>query len=274
MAVNYAFAASTGRTATTFLVKSLDSLPGVVAMHEGHTLTDDKIPILPLINIHNRKAWHDYGYACEIVKKMRNRAVMEEASGGSELCIDVAYYNSPLVIPLSEQYPGSPIIILFRRCEGFVRSATIVNGEDREPAGWPDPRKKLTPREQFISMGRLKPAKGTTEDLEWEKWSGLKRNIWLWSRVNEHLYKFAAKQPGCIVLYYETLRDSPADFWEKCLRGLNLLSSKNMDICLTCTESKVNARQSYDIGGYPTWSRDEQEMYVSMALPLEREIYE
>ena len=103
-------------------------------------------------------------------------------------------------------------------------------------------------------MGRLKPAKGTTEDLEWEKWSGVKRNIWLWSRVNEHLYKFATKQHGCIVLYYETLRDSPADFWEKCLRGLNLLSSTNMDICLTCTESKVNARQSYDIGG-PGMSR-------------------
>lgn len=274
MGGDFAFAASTGRTATTFLVKALSRLPDVAAMHEGHTLAGGKVPVLPLINIHNRKAWYDPGYACEIIKKMRNHAVMEAASEGTKLCIDVAYYNAPLVVPLSQQYSDSPIIVIFRRCEGFVRSATIVSGEDREPAGWPDPGKKLTSREEFISMGRLKPEKGTALDIDWEGWSGIKRNIWLWSRVNEHLLNFTKTYSSSIVLHYETLRDDPEIFWQKCLVGLNLLSAENLDTCLGSSKIKVNTRHRYDVGECSTWRRDEREMYESMALPLERKIYE
>jgi hypothetical protein len=274
MVADIAFAASTGRTATTFLARTLDALPNVKAMHEGHALQDGKIPLLPLINIHNRKSWHDATYAHDIVEKMRSPQIMSDAAGDAALCIDVAFYNAPLVEHLSKQYPDSPILVLFRRCEGFVQSATIVNGEDREPAGWPDPEKALTPREQFISMGRLKPEKGTPEYLDWENWSGISRNIWLWSTVNTHLLNFAKTNPNCTILYYETLRDNPVEFWNRCLSALGLVTSSNLDTCLSKSGKKVNTRVGYDVGNSSSWGPIEQEMYRNLALPIEKQIYD
>lgn len=269
----FAFAASTGRTATTLLAESLNHLTNVVALHEGHILAGRKTPVLPRINIHNRKAWYSTEYATEIVQKMRNQEILNAVADGTKLCIDVAYYNAPLLEPLSQQYPNSPIIVLFRRCEGFVRSATILRGEDREPAGWPDPDKELTSREQFISMGRLKPEQGLAEELEWEKWSGIKRNIWLWSKINEHLFEFSESHSDCAVLYFETLRQNPEEFWWQCLGALGLRSAGNMEACLVNSSKKINSRQQYDVGMVSSWDQEEQNLYENLALPLERKIY-
>ena len=46
-----------------FLAKCLNRLTGVVGLHEGHLLDYRPTQRLSLINVHNRKAWHDPDYA-------------------------------------------------------------------------------------------------------------------------------------------------------------------------------------------------------------------
>ena len=53
---SFAFFASTGRTATMFIAKTLNSLPDIVATHEGHVIEEKMSSVLPLVNFHNRKS--------------------------------------------------------------------------------------------------------------------------------------------------------------------------------------------------------------------------
>ena len=131
--------ASTGRTATMFLATCLDRLDGVVALHESHAPGDPPQPRLPLINVHNRKAWHDPEYATRLVAERRGAAILSAGAGRADLLIDVAFYNAPLLTAIAERYQDALLFAIFRRCEGFVRSATILRGRRpaaRRLAGW------------------------------------------------------------------------------------------------------------------------------------------
>ena len=273
MVPSTAFAASTGRTATQLMAKTLNLLPCVRATHEGHVLTDKKLPVLPLINIHNRKAWHDAAYAKAIVDKTRSSQHMEKAAGGASLCIDIAFYNAPLMTALTQKYPNSSVLIIFRRCESFVRSATVIDGEDLDPVGWPDPDKALTSREEFMAMGRLKPKKTSADAKIWDQWSGISRNIWLWVEVNKALFNFSLNNDNCRILYYEDLQENTEQYWTGCLQALNQLTPTNLDLCISHSKHKINARKSYDIGEYSTWNHDEQQLFRKLADPLETQIY-
>lgn len=269
----YAFYASTGRTATMFLAETLDTLPGVVALHEGHSPGDPPVPRLPLINVQNRMAWHDPACADRTVASMRNAAILAKASGDASLLIDVAFYNAPLLGPLARTYPDAVFFVAFRRCEAFIRSATIVTGEDRQPAGWPDRSKPLTDREQFISIGRLKPEAQSDDAAQWRDWSAIQRNIWLWHRINDHLHRFAKSHANCRVLFYENLLEDSRKFWLQVLRHLDLCSQLNLDRCVQRSAEKINQRPSYQVGPLASWSEEERALYGDLAVPLESKIY-
>jgi hypothetical protein len=270
----FAFCASTGRTATMFVAAALDHLPGVIGLHEGHSSSDPPMPRLPLINVHNRRAWHDPAYAQQTVDEKRDVATLENAASNASLLVDVAFYNAPLLAPLARLYPNAKLFALFRRCEGFVRSATIITGEDRQPAGWPDPGKPLTHREQFISLGRLKPEPLSAEGEQWDEWSAIQRNIWLWHRVNAHLLETARSEPRCHVLRYESLVETPAKFWTELLEHLELRNESNVAQCVQRSLHKINQRPSYQIGPVNTWSGAERALYERLARPLESRLYE
>ena len=269
-----AFCASTGRTATTFLAATLNSLPGVVGLHEGHLPGETPAPLLPLINVHNRSAWQEPGFAEQTVRDLRNAATLAKAAGAAGLVVDVAFYNAPLMAALAQRHPAAKLFVIFRRCEGFVQSATLLSGEDRQPAGWPDPSKPLTDRETFISMGRLKPARGSEDDEAWPGWSGIERNIWLWTRVNAHLLDFLKRSPNCQGLFYEHLVEDPEGFWTGFLRGLGLLTEDNLAQCLERSAAKLNSRPTYHVGPVGTWSEAERALYEQRARPLEERIYD
>lgn len=270
----FAFGASTGRTATMFLAATLDTLPGVVGLHEGHSPGHPPAPRLPLINVHNRKAWHDPTYADRTVADMRDAVTLAKASGDAKLLVDVAFYNAPLLVPLAQRYPEAAFIVLIRRCEGFVRSATIVTGEDRQPAGWPDRAKPLTDRERFISLGRLKPEAGSDDAKWWPEWSAIQRNIWLWHRVNAHLLRFSESHANGHVLHYEDLVEHPRKFWSQFLRHLDIYSEENFARCVERSTKKVNQRPSYQIGPADTWCEAERALYERLARPLESRVYD
>lgn len=268
-----AFCASTGRTATMFLATCLNKLEGVVGLHEGHVSGDPPEPRLPLINVHHRIAWHDPDYAVRLVAQKRDAAILDDARSGAHLLADVAYYNAPLLAAIRERHPDALLFVIFRRCEGFVRSATILRGEDPQPAGWPDQEKPLSDRERFISLGRLKPETGQGDYASWSDWSAVQRNIWLWTTVNRHLHEFARVAANCHRLFFERLVDDPTAFWTDFLEQLGIFSSHALAECVGLSTSKINRRDSYQIGGAESWTPGEQALYTERARPLEAEIY-
>lgn len=270
----FAFCASTGRTATMFLATTLNSLSGVVGLHEGHVPGDPPTPRLPLINLQNRKAWYDSAFAARTVAEMRDFATLSMAAGDAEVLVDVAFYNAPLLVPLARQHPESTLFAIFRRCEEFVRSATIVSGEDRQPAGWPDRTKSLTDREKFVSLGRLKPKSESNDAEQWSRWSAIQRNIWLWHNVNSHLLRITDSHANCHALLYEDLVEDPKKFWTDFLRKLDLFSESNLGQCVRRSAKKLNQRPSYHIGPTDTWGEVELALYERLARPLERKLYD
>ena len=265
--------ASTGRTATMFLATCLNRLAGVVGLHEGHLPSDRPLPRLPLINVHNRRAWHDPEYAARLVAEMRDVETLSAATERASLLVDVAFYNAPLLTAIAERHPDALLFVIFRRCEGFVRSATIVSGEDRQPAGWPDRSKPLTDREKFISLSRLKPEPDDRDHASWSDWSAIQRNTWLWTTVNRHLHRFACTNTNCHRLFFEDLVEGPEAFWTDFLQKLGKFSPSTLSGCVEFSGSKVNRRQSYQIGCAASWNATEQALYSETALPLENEIY-
>jgi len=256
-----------------FLATCLARLEGVVALYEGHVPGDPLEPRLPLMTLHNRGAWHDPEQAVRLVAEKRNAHILNAVAGQAGLLVDVAFYNAPLLMALAERYPDAALFAMFRRCEWFVRSSTIMTGEDRYPAGWPDPSKSLTNREKFISLGRLKPEPGHRDHASWDGWTAIQRNIWLWTAVNAHLHRFAGSNPNGHRLFYEDLVASPEDFWTGFLRGLGKLSPSTLSGCVAFSASRINRRQSYQIGGFETWNAAERRFFEERARTLEREIY-
>lgn len=271
---NFAFAASTGRTATMFIAATLNSLNNVVGLHEGQTLKEPHHSPLPLINYQNRKAWHDPAYATRIVNEKRSKVDLAKSADNCDLLFDAAYYNASILEALIDQYPTSQFIVLFRRCEAFVRSATIVEGEDLQPAGWPDNSKPLSDREKFISIGRLKPHIDSIEAEHWATWSGIQRNIWLWTFVNTRLLHIADTCQNCTVIFYEDLISNSELFWRNILTALNLLSDSNLKSCIAASRARINQRTRYQIGEIVSWRADEIDMYNKVARILEGRLYD
>lgn len=268
-----AFVASTGRTGTMFLAATLNNLPGVAAFHEGHDADDPSLPKLPVINLQNGPAWHDPALAERTVAERRTQATLQAAADGVQLLVDVAFYNAPLLRHLAELHPSAKLLALFRRCESFVRSATVVTGEDLQPAGWPDPAKPLTDRERFIGLGRLRPAPESLAAEAWPQWTGIQRNIWLWHEVNSHLLSLVDELPNVIGVRFEQLSERPVDFWSTCLTALGIDDSPRRELCIARSDSPMNARSAYQVGPLATWSPAERFLHEHFALPLEEKIY-
>lgn len=270
----FAFVASTGRTATMFIASTLDSLPHVISLHEGHKTQALHEALLPPINTHNRKAWQDTVYASKIVAELRSQKVLSDSAGQAQLIVDVAYYNASILKALMNQFTQGLFIAIFRRCEAFVRSATIVSGEDLQPAGWPERSKTLTDREKFISIGRLKPHPSSPYADRWHGWTAVQRNIWLWVQVNSHLLHLVENHKNCRPAFYEDLLSDPGKFWQQLLSALRILNESNLDICIAKSEVKINQRETYQIGTLTSWSEAEVALYREIACPLENRLYD
>ena len=269
----FAFCASTGRTATMFVSKTLNGLADVRATHEGHLLGNPPEPVLPLINFQNRKAWHDPAFAVQTAAALRSVEHLSVAAGDASVFVDVAFNNAPFMAALSDLHPSAHCLAIFRRCGNFVRSATIVSGEDPQPAGWPDLNKPLTDREKFVELGRLKPAKGSEDHDLWAGWSAIQRNIWLWSTVNAHLVDFIGAGSNRTALRFEDLETDPPRFWDGLLTAIGANSSDNLRRCVNLSKKKTNQRTAYQIGPVSDWSDAERAFYEARALPLEEQIY-
>lgn len=254
--------ASTGRTATTFLARALDSFEGIAAVHEGHRDGDkDSEPVLPLLNIENRAAYQDRGKAAGIVAEKRGKELVATvcASESAQTLIDVGYYNSVLADALLDHHEGLRLVGVIRELEGFVRSATAMVGEDPLPVGWPDPDKTLVTRERFIGMGRLKPTRGTKDADAWDGWSAIMRNIWLWRETNALLLDARKRHPDRVLLLpFERLKDDPEGFLEAILDHFEQ-PKQGISKALEIAKGYENRKKSgYQIGPLSEWSEAER----------------
>jgi hypothetical protein len=276
---NLGFVASTGRTATTLISKILSQLDTVLAMHEGHYVDDDKKPLIPAINLDHRKAWFDEEFRSSLVATKRSIEELEKGldnEADASVLIDVAYYNSAIVNELCAMHPHAKFVLIFRRCEDFVRSATTLEGEDLMPVGWPPADKPLTSREKFIALGRLRPQVDSADAVHWDDWSAIQKNIWLWKKTNSHLYRFltTVSKGHAVAVSFETLTADPQQFWKTILVGLNIYTEANIAFCLGKSNCKINAKSGgYQIGASDTWLPEERQ-FLRSAQDLEQKIYE
>jgi len=261
--------ASTGRTATTFLARAIDSLDGAIGCHEGYRAADkDSTPILPLVNLDNRQAFYSQEAARRIVAEKRSPTVIAEIARsleGSRL-IDVAYYNVTIGSAVLEAHPGAKLVAIIRQLEPFVRSATAMSGEDLLPVGWPDPAKDLTARERFIEMGRIRPAKGSKDDQDWAAWSAIMRNIWLWRETNAILLRMREIfGDRVLVLPFEELHGSPENFLASIARHFGIPETGIAAALASAKEYRNQKTTGYQIGPVAEWTNEEQAFYEAAA---------
>ena len=261
--------ASTGRTATSFVAECLNHIPHVIALHEGHLGNDQGVDVLPLVNLDNFHAYKSADKASEIVAKKRNSQLAQSvlAQHGKEILIDAAYYNAVLMGQVLLEHEDGVGVSIIRDCESFVRSATWIHGEDPMPVGWPEPQKTLSPRERFVSMGRLRPVSGDAME-EWPRWGAIERNIWLWRETNSIMLNVKETWPKRVALVnFSDLVQQPVQtltmILEACSDTLRSNSSAILNNAVQHSANRKNSRVGgYHIGECSTWTKRQQELLM------------
>jgi hypothetical protein len=183
------FGASTGRTATMTFSNALNSEVATTCLHEGKFRHEEISgqQLLPYLTLENRLAYETRSSAVEIISKKRSGLIELAKTRGDSWFGDIAYNNSLFVSALAAHYPEAKFVVFFRDCLDFIRSATSLEGKDDAPVGWPPANKPLSDVERFIALGRLQPHEGSNASEQWQVWSHLAKNIWLWSETNRLL---------------------------------------------------------------------------------------
>ncbi len=257
--------ASTGRTATTFIAQSLDTLPGITGLHEGHKgRGETKTAMLPLINLENLGCYKRPQTAHQLIANKRNQDQIQDVldKTHSHTLVDVAYYNPTIAYGLLDAWENLQLIGIIRDCESFVRSAARLNGEDIMAVGWPDPQKPLTSREKFIAMGRIRPGKSSSDHENWPNWGTIERNIWLWHETNQLLLNVKTQYPDRVhLIAFEVLQKNPENFWRKLLSAINFETSDEVIAKLVNSQGDKNKKQSgYQIGPSNEWTDQQRQM--------------
>ena len=273
--------AGTGRMGTSYIASSLNKIPGVLGLHEGHLGVDEGADVLPMINVQHLAAYRSAEGANEVVNNLRSESVIMEAGlafGGSTI-IDVAYYNAVLASSLLSRHPEMRMVAIIRDCESFVRSATWLTGTDPMPVGWPSPDKPLDARERFIAMGRIRPSEGPEAD-RWNRWSAIARNIWLWQETNNRLLASVQEWRN------RTLLLNFSDFTTNTDLVMKKISSWLLpEITEGMTASELwprtsdvsTARQNARVGGYQigpkeNWSVDEKILHLDAVTTINKKV--
>lgn len=100
---------------------------------------------------------------------------------------------------IPEVFPQARLIVLIRDGRDFVRSAYTGDQEDPTPVGWPKDR-PLSKLEQYIALGRLRPAGSSAEDSPWHRLTPLEKNAWLWAETNRIIFDNLSRWPEDRVL--------------------------------------------------------------------------
>lgn len=269
------FGASTGRTATMHLSNCLNAEEGCTCVHEGkfrhREMSGEQV--LPFLTLENRIAYEQPERAQEIINA--KRAVIDTLDLRTVSHFgDIAYNNSPFLVPLSIRFPRAKFIVIVRDGRSFVRSATVLEGEDETPVGWPPVDKKTTRLEDYISLGRLQPRRGSPLQAEWAEWGALERNVWLWAETNSLILDALAEidKARWLLVRFEDFVSNPLQEYMQIRDFLGFergLSEEAKEIVLSPV---VNASRNYSIPAYEDWSAEQRAHFARHAGPVMKQL--
>lgn len=261
MKIQLFFGASTGRTATMHLANSLNAEPGCTCVHEGkfrHRETSGE-QLLPFLTLENRIAYESPEKAAGIVDSKRSILHELDMRGLSHFG-DVAYNNSPFLEPLSIRFPDAKFIIIMRDGRSFVRSATVLEGEDETPVGWPPNEKKQTRLEEYISLGRLQPRRGSALQEAWDNWGAFEKNVWLWAETNTLILGALDKidTERWLLVKFEDFVSEPLQTYSSIRDFLGFRQPLSQDTRSVLMSPVVNASRQYAIPTFDDWSVEQK----------------
>ncbi len=265
------FGASTGRTATMHLANCLNAEPGCTCVHEGkfrHRETSGE-QILPFLTLENRIAYETPDKAADIINDKRAVIDTLDMTGLTHFG-DVAYNNSPFLVPLSQRFPDARFVLIVRDGRTFVRSATVLEGEDETPVGWPPDEKETTRLEDYISLGRLQPRRDSPLRDEWEGWGAFEKNVWLWAETNALIIdamQQIEEQRWLLVRFEDFQSDTLREYTN--IRNFLGFEGDPPDETKAVLLSKVvNASRTYSIPAFADWSADQKAHFSRIAGPV------
>jgi len=264
MITNLFFGASTGRTATMHLANSLNAEPGCTCVHEGkfrHRESSGE-QLLPFLTLENRLAYENPDKAQEIINS--KRAIIDQLNlEGVSHFGDIAYNNSPFLVPLSVMFPRARFIVIVRDGRSFVRSATVMEGEDETPVGWPPAEKITTSLEDYISLGRLQPRRGSPLAEPWLTWGAFEKNVWLWAETNTIILDALDRiEPDrWLLVRFEDFVSDRLRTYSKIRKFLGFEEALSEEAKAVLMSPVVNASRSYALPAYADWSDLQKEHF-------------
>lgn len=262
------FGASTGRTATMHLANCLNAEKTCTCVHEGkfrHRETSGE-QILPFLTLENRLAYENPGKAQEIINAKRAVIDTLDLQGVSHFG-DIAYNNSPFLVPLSVRFPHARFIIIIRDGRTFVRSATVLEGEDETPVGWPPDDKQTTKLEDYISLGRLQPRRGSPLQGEWAGWGAFEKNVWLWAETNTLIFDALNEinEERWMLVRFEQFVSDPLREYSMIRDFLGFENELSDETKAVLLSPVVNASRAYSIPVYKDWSVEQKAHFKQYA---------
>lgn len=257
MNTNLFFGASTGRTATMHLANSLNEEDGCTCVHEGKFRHREESgeQILPFLTLENRAGYEEPEKAQDIINT--KRAVIDQLDLDDATHFgDIAYNNTPFLVPLSVRFPEAKFVIIIRDGRSFVRSATVLEGEDETPVGWPPDEKETTRLEDYISLGRLQPRRSSPLHGEWTTWSAFEKNVWLWAETNTLLLDAmsAMDTERWLLVRFEKFVSNPLEAYTRIRDFLGFQQTMSDSTRAVLLSPVVNASRYYSIPVYDEWS--------------------
>jgi len=246
----------------------LNSEADCVCLHEGKFRDRERSgeQKMPFLTLENRIAYEYPDRAEEIIRSKRGE-VDQLDIGGAKILGDIAYNYCPFIVPLARHFPEAKFIVMYRDGRAFVRSATLLHGEDKAPVGWPPENKPLTDLEKYISLGRLQPRKSSSHCKHWNEWGALNKNIWLWAETNKLILDSLSQIPAqrYKTIKFEDFVASPLETYGVIRDFLGLPGDLPNNVRSILQSRKINARSEYSIPPYEQWGLDDKNFFEEMA---------
>jgi len=266
------FGASAGRSGTMLLANLLNSEGDVTCVHEGKFRFGEESgkQVLPFLTLENR---HGYEYPetkVEIIASKRPVDIVQNLHAEHKFLGDIAYNNSIFVKELAAQFPKAKFLISIRDGRDFVRSATVLKGEDLTPVGWGPADKELSPMERYISLGRLQPREGDPAKTDWPNWDCFEQNSWLWNETNRLIFD-ALEEISKDRYHVIPLEDFKKDGLGTYLRIREFLGISG-DVSQTTEElllsPQINVKSHKDLPHYTQWTDEMNDLFWKQCAPM------
>ena len=247
-------------------------------LHEGKFREREVVgnQLLPFLTLENRLAYEYPERAAAILSEKRS-SIREAIPVGARLFGDIAYNYLPFLGSINDFFPTARFLLFIRNGKDFVRSATVLQGEDETPVGWAPQGKSLTELEQYIALGRIQPRETDPLNEEWNRWDAFQKNTWLWTESNRLLISAldTLEPEKCHVVRFETFMNSKLEHYQRVREFLGMDWAISQQTQQLLEQRKINARRTYDLPEYSDWTKAQRDFFWQIAgTMMERLNYE